>query len=258
MDHNRDQRAVRRTAVVTGGAQGIGRIVADALREAGYRVAVWDHDAEAVAEESVRHAGEKGYLALGCDVSSEESIGLAVAETLRQMERIDLLVNNAAIHANKPMADLDPGEWRHVIGVNLTGPFLCTRACETELRRHRGAVVNMCSTRAFQSEPHTEAYSASKGGVLALTHALAISLGPEVRVNCISPGWIDVSAVRKKSAARQEELHDRDHAQHPAGRVGTPLDIARMVLFLADPQNGFITGQNFIVDGGMTRKMIYL
>lgn len=163
MDHNRDQRAVRRTAVVTGGAQGIGRIVADALREAGYRVAVWDHDAEAVAEESVRHAGEEGYLALGCDVSSEESIGLAVAETLRQMERIDLLVNNAAIHANKPMADLDPGEWRHVIGVNLTGPFLCTRACETELRRHRGAVVNMCSTRAFQSEPHTEAYSASKG-----------------------------------------------------------------------------------------------
>ena len=110
----------------------------------------------------------------------------------------------------------------------------------------------------FQSEANTEAYSASKGGILALTHALAVSLGPDVCVNAISPGWIDVSAYKKSSIAIKEELTEADHFQHPAGRVGTPGDIARMIEFLTDEQNNFITGQNFIIDGGMTRKMIYV
>jgi NAD(P)-dependent dehydrogenase (short-subunit alcohol dehydrogenase family) len=118
------------------------------------------------------------------------------------------------------------------------------------LRRAGGAaaIVNIASTRALQSEPNTEAYAASKGGIVALTHALAVSLGPAVRVNCISPGWIDV---------RASQLSDQDHAQHPVGRVGKPLDIAKLVLFLLSEDAGFITGQNFVVDGGMTRKMIY-
>ena len=126
------------------------------------------------------------------------------------------------------------------------------------LKNLKGSIINISSTRTFQSEPNTEAYSASKGGILALTHSLAISLGPEIKVNCISPGWIDVSGIKKKSKANQIELSEADHSQHPAGRVGKPEDIANMVLFLLNPENDFITGQNFIIDGGMTRKMIYV
>jgi len=145
-----------------------------------------------------------------------------------------------------------------VVAVNLTGPFLCTKYAADELKKTKGAIVNICSTRALQSEPNTEAYSATKGGLLAMTHALAMSLGPDVRVNAVSPGWIDVSAVKKKSLAQQYSISSEDHAQHPAGRVGKAEDIANMIEFLLRPENDFITGQNFVVDGGMTKKMIYV
>jgi len=125
------------------------------------------------------------------------------------------------------------------------------------LQRTKGAIVNIASTRAIQSEPNTEAYSASKGGILALTHSLAMSLGPDIRVNCISPGWIDVSEWKKSQQAKKPHLTKMDHAQHPAGRVGKPEDIAALVAFLISDEAGFITGQNFVVDGGMTKKMIY-
>ena len=126
------------------------------------------------------------------------------------------------------------------------------------LERDGGSVVNICSTRALMSKAGTEAYSASKGGLLALTHALAMSLGPRVRVNAVSPGWIEVSAWKKASRRSSPVLSERDHSQHPAGRVGKPDDIARMVLFLLAEENSFITGQNFVVDGGMTKRMIYV
>ncbi len=119
-------------------------------------------------------------------------------------------------------------------------------------------IVNIASTRAMQSEPHTEAYSATKGGLVALTHALAMSLGPDVRVNCISPGWIAVSEWKKRSQRKAADLRQEDHAQHPAGRVGIPGDVAALVAFLISYEAGFITGQNFVVDGGMTKKMIYV
>jgi len=115
-------------------------------------------------------------------------------------------------------------------------------------RGSKGAIVNISSTRFLQSEKNTFAYSASKGGVVSLTHSLAVSLGPLIRVNCISPGWIDTKG---------EPLRPEDHAQHPAGRVGRPQDIASLASYLLSEEAGFITGQNFIVDGGMTRKMIY-
>jgi NAD(P)-dependent dehydrogenase (short-subunit alcohol dehydrogenase family) len=118
--------------------------------------------------------------------------------------------------------------------------------CAPHLRAARGAIVNIASTRALQSEPQTEAYAAAKGGLVALTHALAMSLGPRVRVNCISPGWIAHQPVRKK-----------DHAQHPVGRVGRDEDVAQMIAYLLSDAAGFVTGQNFVIDGGMTRKMIY-
>jgi len=125
------------------------------------------------------------------------------------------------------------------------------------LRQSRGSIVNMASTRALQSEPNSEAYAASKGGLLALTHSLAISLGPDVRANSISPGWIDVRAWQAHAPANPEPLSATDHNQHPSGRVGTPEDIAAMVAYLVSPEARFVTGQNFVVDGGMTRKMIY-
>jgi NAD(P)-dependent dehydrogenase (short-subunit alcohol dehydrogenase family) len=120
-----------------------------------------------------------------------------------------------------------------------------------------GSIVNIASTRALQSEANTEAYSASKGGVVALTHALAVSLGPDIRVNCISPGWIAVDDWKKSARRKQPVLRPEDHAQHPVGRVGHPEDIAALAAYLISSKASFITGQNFVVDGGMTKKMIY-
>jgi NAD(P)-dependent dehydrogenase (short-subunit alcohol dehydrogenase family) len=148
----------------------------------------------------------------------------------------------------KPLRELSLAEWQAVLGTNLTSTFLLVRAAEDLLRTARGAIVTVASTRAHQSEPNTESYSASKGGLLALTHALAVSLGPDVRANCVSPGWINV---------RNEALSAEDDAQHPAGRVGRPDDGAALIAWLLGPESGFVTGAEFVADGGMTRKMIY-
>ena len=135
---------------------------------------------------------------------------------------------------------------------------MCAKHAAPYLKESKGRIINIASTRALQSEPNTEAYSASKGGIVSLTHALAVSLGPEIKVNCISPGWIDVSLVKKKALARHEKHTKADHLQHPAGRIGTASDISNMVEYLFQPENDFITGQNFVIDGGMTKKMIYV
>jgi len=231
----------QKTAIVTGAAQGIGRAVARLLVQRGYRVAVADLQAPAGKREK--------FLFVRTDVSSEASVRKCVRTTVKRLGRIDALVNNAGITGpgNGPVEKLALREWNRRIGVNLTGAFLMVKHCVPQLKRHGGAIVNIASTRALQSEPDTEAYAASKGGLVALTHALALSLGPRVRVNCVSPGWIAREAVQKK-----------DHAQHPAGRVGRGEDIAEIVAYLLSDAAGFVTGQNFVVDGGMTKKMIYL
>ncbi len=238
------------TAIVTGGAQGIGKGITIHLLKAGYQVFIWEIDVEAGEETVAEFSGLGTIQFLPCNVAEEAQVISTLEEVKSRAGRLDLLVNNAGIGRFKPLAELSLDDWNAVIGTNLTGTFLCSKYCAPLLRESKGAIVNIASTRAHMSEPNTEAYSASKGGVLALTHALAISLGPEVRVNCISPGWIDVSFYRKKSEREQE--------QHPVDRIGTPDDIAEMVLFLAGEKAGFITGQEFIIDGGMTRKMIYV
>lgn len=247
---------IQRVAVVTGGAQGIGYITSLELLKAGYAVSVWENDKEALNQMRSTIENPK-LLLIAADVSNEQQVKEAVSETILHFGRLDALINNAMIDKGKPIADLSLDEWNKVLSVNLTGPFLCVKYAEAELRRNKGSVINICSTRALQSEANTEAYSASKGGLLSLTHALAMSLGPDIRVNAISPGWIDVSAIKKQSAIHPLILKESDHAQHPAGRVGQATDISNMILFLLNPSNNFITAQNFIIDGGMTRKMIY-
>ena len=237
-----------RRGIVTGGAQGIGRCIADRLHAEGWQVAVLD-----IADEALFDL--KGPRAIQADVSEEGEVARAI-ETLG-WDGLDLLVNNAGLAdpVNGPVEDLSLSEWRRRVDSHLTSAFLMVRACVPLLRARRGAIVNMASTRALQSEPNTEAYAAAKGGLVALTHALAVSLGPDIRANAILPGWIAVSDRQKPSARHAPELRDIDHAQHPAGRVGRPEDIADAVLYLAGAP--FVTGQTLVVDGGMTRKMIY-
>lgn len=248
---------MKRNIVVTGGAQGIGKIITLSLLKEGFRVSVLEIDQEAIDEFREENSSENLFF-YQCDVSKEKDVIDSMNNSAEGAGNISGLINNAAILNNKPIEELTLEEWNQVIGTNLTGSFLCSKYAASYLKHANGSIINLCSTRAFQSEANTEAYSASKGGIYALTHALAVSLGPEVRVNCISPGWIEVSGIKKKSKARQYQLTREDHGQHPAGRVGNADDIARMVLFLLNPENSFITAQNFIVDGGMTRKMIYV
>jgi len=230
----------RPVAVVTGGAHGIGAAIAARLARDGWRVVVADRDASGAAPDSGRY--------VLCDVADETAVGTLLAGVAEEEGRLDALVCNAGINIHKRIAQLTLAEWSRVIGTNLTSSFLLARAGEAMLRAAHGCVVTIASTRAHMSEAHTEAYAASKGGLVALTHALSISLAPEVRVNCISPGWI---------CTKGEPPRPEDHAFHPAGRVGTPEDIAALAAFLVGPESGFITGAEFIVDGGVTRKMIY-
>jgi len=252
-----EEQAMKKHVIVTGGAQGIGKHLVLELLNNNYAVSVFEVDEEAITEFHEEFTDEIVQV-YHVDVSDEKSVEAAVNESMKHHGNIYALVNNAAISINKPLEELSFEEWNKVIGTNLSGAFLCSKYVSPFMKPYGGRIINMASTRALQSEPDTEAYSASKGGILALTHALAASLGPQIKVNAISPGWIDVSAAKKRSIAQQEKLTIEDHAQHPAGRVGKAEDIAGMVLFLLKKENDFITGQNFVIDGGMTTKMIYV
>ncbi len=228
----------QRVALITGAARGIGAAVAARLARDGWRTVVADRDP----------APEAPHRAVQLDVADEAAVGALLAGVTAQEGRLDGLVCNAGFMIRKPLRDLTLADWNSVLATNLTSSFLLVRAAEAMLREARGAVVTMASTRAHMSEADTESYSASKGGLLALTHALAVSLGPDVRVNAVSPGWI----ATKGPAPTSEE-----HAFHPAGRVGRAEDIAALVAWLLGPEAGFVTGAEFLSDGGVSRKMIY-
>lgn len=222
-----------RKAIVTGGAGLIGSGVCKALAARGWEVASFD-----------LKAGKADTRQILCDIGDEASVAKAYEEL--GWSELDLLVNNGGVAdpVNGPLAELSLEDWRKTVDSHLTGAFLMTRSA-IPLMATGGSIINTASTRAFMSEPETEAYAASKGAMVALTHALAISLGPKTRVNAIAPGWI----------SGDDDLRPVDHDQHPVGRVGRVEDIAQAVLYLADA--GFVTGQVLTVDGGMTRKMIY-
>jgi NAD(P)-dependent dehydrogenase (short-subunit alcohol dehydrogenase family) len=238
----------KRVTLITGGANGIGRAIARHLLAAGWCGGLVDLSHKELRRSFPRRL--RNVVLIEGDVRQEETAKHAVSATIERFGHLDALVSNAGIMIRKPLHQLTAAEWHRVIDTNLAATFLFARAAEKALRKARGAIVTIASTRALMSEANTESYSASKGGLVALTHALAISLAPDVRVNCVSPGWIatgNYSALRRK-----------DHAQHPAGRVGKPEDIAEIVAFLLDAKrSGFVTGANLVVDGGMTRKMIY-
>jgi NAD(P)-dependent dehydrogenase (short-subunit alcohol dehydrogenase family) len=241
-----------RVAVITGAGAGIGRALACGYAREGADLAILDRDEERLLETKslVQQFGVSVH-AYVIDLSDGNAIGPLFNQINETFGRIDVLINNAGLAKLESPYRLTLEDWDYVLNTNLRGTFLCTREAAAIMKANGGgAIVNIASTRAFMSEPDSEAYAASKGGIIALTHALAISLGSDhIRVNSISPGWIETGDY--------DILRIVDHGQHPAGRVGRPDDIVRACLYLTDPSNDFITGTNLTIDGGMTKKMIY-
>jgi NAD(P)-dependent dehydrogenase (short-subunit alcohol dehydrogenase family) len=239
--------------IVTGAGRGIGHSLALAYGEQGANVIAAELDTDACEQvaETIRLGGGQA-IAVPTDVRQPAEVERLINRAVETYGTVNIMINNAGIMRSASPYELAIEDWEAVIGTNLTGIFLCSREAAKVMRElnQGGSIVNIASTRAMMSEPNTEAYAASKGGIVALTHALAVSLGADgIRVNCVSPGWIETSDY--------EALRKADHEQHPAGRVGKPSDIVKACFYLTDPGNDFVTGINMVVDGGMTRKMIY-
>jgi NAD(P)-dependent dehydrogenase (short-subunit alcohol dehydrogenase family) len=249
-----------KVVAVTGGGQGIGRAVAFHFAQSRYAVSIADADEEAGTEalQKVKELGAQAIFVLA-DISRQEEVRNWMDLTCRELGCPDVLINNAGIGRNALFLELAVEDFDRVIGVNLRGTFLCSQeaARRMVMRGSGGVIINIASTRAFMSEPGTEAYTASKGGIVSLTHGMAVSLGPYgIRVNCISPGWIETRDWQYSARAQKPVHSERDRLQHPVGRVGRPGDVAEACLFLSESA-GFMTGQNIIIDGGMTIRMIY-
>lgn len=226
--------------IVTGAAQGIGESIARHFKDQGAKVIGLD----------IEKVSIEGVVYKQCDVGSFSEVQNMMEEIHNEFGAIHVLINNAGISEFKSLWEIEEQDWNHVLDTNLKSVFICSREAARYMTDDIRSIVNMASTRAFMSEPHTELYSASKGGIYALTHSLAASLSEkEIRVNSIAPGWIHTGDA--------SELREVDHQQHWSGRVGKTADIARACLFLSDPQNSFITAECITIDGGMTRKMIY-
>ena len=218
-------------AVITGGANGIGKCIAEEFRRNGATVYVIDK------AEGEHFTG---------DIADRKTLEAFAESVLSQHEKIDFLINNA-LPVMKGIDECTYEEFQYALSVGVTAPFYLSKLFAPHFSEG-GSIINISSSRDRMSQPQTESYTAAKGGIAALTHALAVSLAGKVRVNSISPGWIDTSYTIYEGA---------DAVQQPAGRVGNPLDIANMVMFLCSDKAGFITGENICIDGGMTRQMIY-
>ena len=242
-----------KVVVVTGAANGIGKEIAKSYAQNGATVVLADMNEKAGKEAAgiILNKGGKAEFVI-TDVSSEESVQHLFSHVSEKYAKVDVLINNAGKSVFKDFFELSVEEWDDVLNTNLRSVFLCSKEAAKLMCKAGtgGSIVNIASTRALMSEPNSEAYAASKGGMVAITHALAASLGEYgITVNAISPGWIETGEY--------ESLREKDHQQHFSGRVGKPADIARACLYLTSTENNFITGTNLVVDGGMTRKMIY-
>ncbi len=220
-----------RIAVVTGGASGIGKVITQQFQAAGARVCIID-------------VLPNDYF-VG-DLADQAVLEAFARKVIDQYGRVDYLIHNAK-PLTRGIQDCSYDEFNYALQVGITAPFYLTKLFAPYFSPD-GAVVNISSSRDRMSQPQTESYTAAKGGIHALTHALAVSLAGKVRVNSISPGWIDTEGTHYTGP---------DAIQQPAGRVGNPMDIANMVLYLCSDKAGFITGENICIDGGMTRQMIY-
>lgn len=227
-----------KVVVITGGAQGIGRCTAEMFRKEGAKVCVIDiQEKPQDLEVDLYYKG---------DISREDVLRNFADLVLKEYSHIDYLVNNA-VPLFKGINECTFDEFNYALRVGVTAPFMLTKLFMESFGKG-AAIVNISSSRDRMSQPQSESYTAAKGGIAALTHALAVSLSGKVRVNSISPGWIETRGAVYDGA---------DVSQHPAGRVGKPEDIANVVLFLCSERAGFITGENICVDGGMTKLMIY-
>jgi len=238
-----------RVIIVTGAASGIGLEIAKTYLEMGDQVHLVDLNKEKLIDE-VKKFTDSGFKAFAkvCNVGKLGEVKKLINQVVKESGEINVLINNAGVSTFESIWDVTEENWLDVINSNLSSVFYCSR--EAAKHMESGAIVNMCSSRAFMSEKNTEAYSATKGGIHALTHSLANTLSERnITVNAISPGWIETE--------NYDQLREIDHTQHLSNRVGKPDDIARACVFLTDPLNRFITGENLIIDGGMTRKMIY-
>jgi len=220
-----------KVAVVTGGAHGIGKVIADAFIREGATIHMIDK--------------QPGNWFVG-DVSDKESLERFAESVVQESGHVDYLINNA-LPMMKGIDDCSWEEFSYALAVGVTAPFYLTKLLMPHFAPG-ASVINIASSRDRMSQPQTESYTAAKGGIAALTHAMAISLAGKARVNSISPGWIDTAG---------SEITGADALQQPVGRVGKPEDIAEMVLFLCSDKAGFITGENICIDGGMTKLMIY-
>lgn len=242
----------KKRVFVTGGAEGIGKAIVQAFCNAGYRVAFCDKN-ETSGQQLAQETGTVFYQV---DVSDQESLERCMQRIFLVWGDIDIIVNNAGISKFSPITETSIDDFDNILSVNLRPAFITSRLLAIHRksqpsRNPFGRIINICSTRYLMSEPGSEGYAASKGGIYSLTHALALSLSEwHITVNSIAPGWIQNHDY--------EQLQTEDHTQHPSGRVGKPEDIARMCLFLSQEENDFINGENITIDGGMTKKMIYV
>lgn len=244
-----------KVCVVTGGALGIGRCIAEEFAKDGAAVALVDLDRQAGEDAlaAIRALGADGLFCCG-DIAEESVLnGFADAVT-EKFGGVDFLINNACLSKRGILSSCSYEDFNYVLRVGVSAPYFLAQRF-LPCFRPGGCIVNIASTRAFMSQADTESYTAAKGGISALTHALAVSLSGRVRVNCIAPGWIDTGAYHRQGYVPQ--YTSADTAQHPAGRVGEPHDIARVVRFLCSEESSFITGETITVDGGMTKLMIY-
>lgn len=237
---------------ITGGASGIGKAIVKAFSNAGYRVAFCDIDSH-IAEITALETKSKYFV---IDVCKADELEACMDYMFSEWGDIDIVINNVGVGNFKPITECTVDDFDEVISTNLRPVFITSRKLAIHrkdklIKNKFGRIINLCSTRYLMSEAGTEGYSASKGGIYSLTHSLAVSLSEyNITVNSISPGWIE--------NYNYDTLKEEDHLQHPSRRVGKPEDIARMALFICDEENDFINGENITIDGGMTKKMIYI